>query len=85
MKSFREFLTEEESFVAHHTSFVNLMSVLHKDALIRGSTGFISVTTNQYFSKAPTVGLSGFGAEIVFKPSILKMAEFESYEYHRKL
>jgi hypothetical protein len=83
MKTFKTFLHEEaDQFIGHVTSFVNLLSILQKDALIRGNTGFISLTKNANFSKKPTYGISGVGAEIVLKPSILKAAEFEDYEYH---
>lgn len=82
MTTFKQFLLESDEFVSHHTGFANLLSILQKDALIRGNTGFISLTKNPKMLSKSVVGLNGVGAEIIFKPSLLKTADFENYEYH---
>lgn len=67
----------------HHTGFAKLLSILQKNALIAGSTGFVSFSRNKNFLKNGSVGLQGVGAMIaVDGHKLSNKYKIQPYKYH---
>lgn len=67
----------------HYTSFFNLLSILEKDKLQRGPTGYVSFTRNRYFHRLP--GLVGVKTDVRIQTDGDVLSEkyrLEPYKYH---